>query len=530
MTDPRIFSAAAFGKKQEPEDAEKADSAAGSQEIHEVSFIERPEDLSKLVIAQGVCLLPETDGKTIVYQPETGACLLVNDAAAELIRRIEQGKNIVLDEKAIAVLNYLAIYGIAHEAHGAEIAAESPQAAQACPAPSDIVYEPDGVALCLTSDCNLRCIYCYASGGQAREYMDFKLAAKAIDFVIKNALKHKKKNFHVQFHGGGEPTLAFDLMKRVVAYARRKGETHGLGCSFSLGTNLCFNEETRDFILENIFGATFSLDGPRDVHDLQRPRADGSGSFDLAVKNLKFLDEKGFNYGIRSTITGKNLYRMSEMIEYFVAEFPHAKVFHFEPITLVSRAIDSNLDAVDLAEFTKEFLKANDVAKRHGKEIITCCSDIFVLGTSFCGALGSGFWLTHQGNISTCAEVMYPENPLAKYFMIGRYDPKKDEFVVDKEKLAILRQRSIDNIAGCSTCFARFHCKGNCPARSLREGAELMDMTDFHACPFIREVIQSRIRDILEKKECRLKEEDYLDLADPSQIDASDIKIETKDF
>ncbi len=523
MTDPRIFSAAAFGKKEEPENADEADSKAKPQDIQELCLIERSEDLQRLAIAQGLCLLPEGDGKTIVYQPETSACLLVNDAATELIRGIEQGKNIALDEKAIAVLNYLAIYGIVHETHGTEVAAESP-------VPSEIVYEPEGVALCLTSDCNLRCIYCYASGGQACEYMDFKLAARAIDFVIENALKHGKKKFSISFHGGGEPTLAFDLMKRAVSYAKERGKERGLECSFSMGTNLCFGEEVRDFLLENICGATVSLDGPKDVHDLQRPRADGGGSFDLAVKNLKFLDERGFKYGIRSTITKNNLYRMSEMIEYFATEFPHAANYHFEPITLASRAINSNLDAVDIAEFTKEVLKAHGVARRYGKDIFTSCSDIFVFGTSFCGALGTGFWLTHQGNISTCGEVMYPDNPLAKYFMIGRYDPEKDEFVVDKEKLALLKRRNVDSIAGCGSCFARFHCKGNCPARALREGAELMDMTDFHACPFIREVIQSRIREILEKKECRLEEEDYLDLGRPSQIDASDIKIETLDF
>ena len=530
MGEPRIFAATAFGKKERPEDAGKDDSNAKPQDTHEICLIERSEDLQKLAVAQGLCLLPDEDGKTIVYQPETGASMLVNDSVVELIRGIEQGKNVALDEKAIAVLNYLAIFGIIHEAHGTEVADRYDPTVQASPVLSEIVYEPDSVALCVTSDCNLRCIYCYASGGQVREYMDFKLAARAIDFVVENALKHKKKNFHISFHGGGEPTLAFDLMKRVVSYAREKGKTHGLDCSFSMGTNLCFNEEVRDFLLENICSATVSLDGPQDVHDLQRPKADGAGSFDLAVKNLKYLDAKSFYYAIRSTITKNNLYRMSEMIEYFASEFPHAANYHFEPLALASRAIDSKLEAVDLAEFTREILKANAVAKRYGKEIYTSCSDIFELGTSFCSALGTGFWLTTQGNISTCAEVMYPASPLAKYFMIGRYDPDRDEFVVDREKLATLRRRSIDNIAGCGTCFARFHCKGVCPARALREGADLMDMTDFPACPFIREVIQSRLRALLSRDECQLTEEDYLDLADPSQLDASDIKIETKDF
>ena len=54
--------------------------------------------------------------------------------------------------------------------------------------PPAAALRPTAVTLFLTSACNLRCVYCYASGGEQPRYLDEQVALDAIDFVVDNAV------------------------------------------------------------------------------------------------------------------------------------------------------------------------------------------------------------------------------------------------------------------------------------------------------------------------------------------------------
>ena len=76
-------------------------------------------------------------------------------------------------------------------------------------------FYPTRVTLFPTSDCNLRCVYCYAKAGDEPKYMKWKIARTAIDLVIENAKRKKTKEITINFHGNGEPTLAWALIRQV---------------------------------------------------------------------------------------------------------------------------------------------------------------------------------------------------------------------------------------------------------------------------------------------------------------------------
>lgn len=48
-------------------------------------------------------------------------------------------------------------------------------------------------------------------------------------------------------------------------------------------------EEVIDFLMENEFNLSISLDGPRNYHDRNRHRIDDSGSFDIVMQNIERL-------------------------------------------------------------------------------------------------------------------------------------------------------------------------------------------------------------------------------------------------
>ncbi len=48
-------------------------------------------------------------------------------------------------------------------------------------------------------------------------------------------------------------------------------------------------EEVIDFLMENEFNLSISLDGPRNYHDCNRHKSHDSGSFDIVMQNIERL-------------------------------------------------------------------------------------------------------------------------------------------------------------------------------------------------------------------------------------------------
>ena len=144
------------------------------------------------------------------------------------------------------------------------------------------------VILQVTQNCNLRCGYCvyggnYKNRSHSPKTMDFGLAKKAIDFGMERS--QESSNFVVSFYGG-EPLLAFDLIKKCVAYA--KENIQGKELHFNMTTNgTLFTTEIMDFLVENNFQLLISLDGDRESHDANRVFKSGKGSFDLIMQNVR---------------------------------------------------------------------------------------------------------------------------------------------------------------------------------------------------------------------------------------------------
>ncbi len=94
-------------------------------------------------------------------------------------------------------------------------------------------------ALCLhvAHTCNLNCEYCFASQGKYngdRALMSFEVGKRALDFLVENS--GSRKNLEVDFFGG-EPLMNWDVVKRLVEYARSIEKEKGKNFRFTLTTN-----------------------------------------------------------------------------------------------------------------------------------------------------------------------------------------------------------------------------------------------------------------------------------------------------
>ncbi|WP_349267024.1 radical SAM protein [Thermoanaerobacterium thermosaccharolyticum] len=85
---------------------------------------------------------------------------------------------------------------------------------------------------------------------------------------------------------GGEPLLNWDVINLSIDYAR----TFRSDCEISFTTNATLlTDEIISKIVHSKINITISLDGPQILHDANRVFANGAGTFELVMKNIKKL-------------------------------------------------------------------------------------------------------------------------------------------------------------------------------------------------------------------------------------------------
>ncbi len=120
----------------------------------------------------------------------------------------------------------------------------------------------------LSAVCRLSCVYCCASASPVdRRRMNKETADRILDFIF----SLDPERYLIEFQGG-EPLVTFPLLKYIVLKAKKKAIGKKKQVFFSVVTNLweCDEEKFR-FLTENNVTVCASLDGPRFVHDRNRP-------------------------------------------------------------------------------------------------------------------------------------------------------------------------------------------------------------------------------------------------------------------
>lgn len=170
---------------------------------------------------------------------------------------------------------------------------------------NDIVYETykneyelgekesyrGGLWLNISHDCNLKCRYCYANGGDygdKNQIMSEEIAQKCIDYWYENIDKNKKF-FEVVFFGG-EPLMNQKVFFYVINKINEIVGNLGAKVRYTMATNgTIINDEILTVISNNNFNLSISNDGMEYIHNRNRPYKSGKGSYKDVMKNiLKF--------------------------------------------------------------------------------------------------------------------------------------------------------------------------------------------------------------------------------------------------
>ena len=313
------------------------------------------------------------------------------------------------------------------------------------------------IIIYLSTQCNLRCVYCYASAGENNSVVSIENAKTLISYIA-----DKADRIILDFHGGGEPLLHFDIINELHGFAKRTGKLYRT-VLISNGTIHGENNYILNWIVKNVDVMALSCDGYPEIQNQQRPQSDFKASSDLIESTIAFFNNNRYVYTIRSTITREASEHLLDITKYFYSL--GVKYLVYSPCYNYGRSDSSSLLPVP-SVYGQQYMKSVEFAYKHGMRLTS--TSFRYPGYHYCGALsGFNIALTTDNFISSCYEVVSSQDSVSNIFIIGKVADGKVEFFNDKINDLAKFELEIGNTP-CNSCSYRLVCRGGCPVKKMR--------------------------------------------------------------
>ncbi|MBD5559916.1 MAG: thioether cross-link-forming SCIFF peptide maturase [Clostridia bacterium] len=407
--------------------------------------------------------LIEFNGKYAALDVESGAVHAIDRDAMRVLSFMNAGKS---DEQIIADLGEDVREALEeiHELIDAGLLYTEPADAEDGPK----FNEPVVKALCLlvAQDCNLRCDYCFAEGGEyhrGRSVMSEETAKAALDFLV--ASSGNRRQLEVDFFGG-EPLLNFDVVRETVAYGRELEKKHDKIFRFTLTTNAYHvTDEMIDFINREMKNVVISIDGREEVHDARRRSAGGAPTWKKVVENARRIvaGRQDKEYYIRGTYTADNLDFSNDVLAIVDLGFDQVSV---EPVVLSGGDLSIRLDHVPILKHEYDVL-AREILKREKQgDAFNFFHFMIDLDSGpcinkrlrGCGAGSEYLAVTADGSLYPCHQFAGNE----KFRMGSVFGPEEP----DAQIRSAFESTHVFSKKGCSSCWAKYYCSGGCAANA----------------------------------------------------------------
>ena len=321
-------------------------------------------------------------------------------------------------------------------------------------------FEPECLTLVPVAACNLDCQYCYSrsarSAGRAG-IIDEAAASAAADLVAENCRK-KGLPFNLAVHGGGEPTLFFELLERLVGLTGSTAARHGLGWTGYLAFNGLVSEKQARRLAALINRAGLSCDGPPDIQNRQRPAPSGQPSSRRMERAARAFIEAGGALAARSTITPATRDRQVEIVEYLVMELG-VRDIRFEPVFVAG---EQGFAPDDARAFASGFLAARARAASLGAALSYSGVRLDELHGPFCETSRNVLRLVPGNWASACFLPPEVHGLTGSGLKIGGLD-NLGRLVMDERGINHFRRTAERLPDECRNCFISYHCSRGCP-------------------------------------------------------------------
>jgi uncharacterized protein len=334
-----------------------------------------------------------------------------------------------------------------------------------------------------TLRCQMKCVYCQASSrpeGEHGQDMDRATAQKTLEFIFSTP----SPRLTIEFQGG-EPLLNWDIVKYIIENADKRNASAQKALSTTIVTNMAqMDREKMEYLVSNNVAVCTSLDGPKELHDANRPLTGGSNHSQV-IGWIKRLQQEYRKSGREprvsalATITRRSL----EMPERIVDEYVRLGLptIHLRPLNRLGVAQQVwgsiSYSSGQYMDFWKRAVSHILKLRKRGIQItermagimlhkMTCQYDPNYLDMrNPCGAAIGQLAYNHNGDIYTCDEArMIGEDT----FLIGNVHRDSYQEVVTGDKACSVVSASINDQYTCDSCAYKPYC-GVCPVCNFAE-------------------------------------------------------------
>lgn len=172
------------------------------------------------------------------------------------------------------------------------------------------------ITIILTRNCNFRCRYCYETF--ENKNLSGDICERLIKFIRKNITRYS--GLHISWFGG-EPLLCLDtiemLSKKMIAICKKTKKIF----TSSITTNGYFltNDVFARLLKCHVYKYQVTIDGTKELHDKNRVKADGLGTFEHIIENIsniRKIPSNLFSFVIRTNFSKNSMPIISQYINY----------------------------------------------------------------------------------------------------------------------------------------------------------------------------------------------------------------------
>ncbi len=342
-----------------------------------------------------------------------------------------------------------------------------------------------------TLRCNQRCVYCHANSRDltAKGYdMDEDTAKSVVDFIFQSPSKF----FNIEFQGG-EPLVLFPIVQYIMESIKKKNNSAtcneqgwffgNKNVSFTIVTNLTLmDNDILNYLLSNRVKISTSLDGPKELHDKNRPYRNGKGSYEDVVRWIDEIKKKNPALGALPTTTRYSLTYAKEIVdEYIKHKLNHTRMRELNVAGMAIKAWDEigytpeeflnfwknyleyviavNKKGIKFWDETTSFILARILCKK--SQFNACMNSPCGVGTIQCA-------YNHAGDIYTCDEARSDDT-----FKLGNVKEHSYKDIFTSEHIANFIRLSSCTSFDCNDCVWHPYCSP-CLVSAYGEGKSLV--------------------------------------------------------
>lgn len=330
----------------------------------------------------------------------------------------------------------------------------------------------------VTLRCDYSCPYCQVSR-QTENKVDYdmteEVAMKSLELVFKSPNPCIKIEFQ-----GGESLLALDMIKFIVEKATEINKVEKRLLQFVIATNCSFiDDEVIEFCEKYEVYISTSLDGPKWLHDKNRPRP-GRNGYDMTIEGIKkartFLGPDSVS--ALMTTTNDSFGAAKEIVDEYINN--GFRSIFLRPLSPYGFAVKKKLinryDVDRWFEFYKEGLDYILFLNRQGieisefytttilRKILSPFATSYVDLQSPTGAVTSAMVFNYDGNIYASDEGRMLAEMDDESFNIGNvFNDSYEEIIGSDKVLNMIEITENSSVPKCSDCAYQKWC-GTDPA------------------------------------------------------------------